>query len=281
MKTILVLEGGAMRGMYTAGVLDVFMQNDIVLDAVIGVSAGALFGINYVSNQQGRAFRYNKKYLHDRRYMGLYSFITTGNIMNKEFCFNELIYDLDKFDFLKFKNSPIDFYATVTNIENGEAEYIKIDNLENNIEYLRASGSMPLVSRIVEVNKKKYLDGGIADSIPVKKAYELGYDKVVVVLTRPKEYVKKKSFMLPYKVCYSKYPNFINSVESRYKRYNDVVSYITEKENKKDIFVIRPTRDTKVKRLEKDIKKIEDIYNLGVLDAKNGLSDLKLYLDKR
>ena len=273
-----MLEGGAMRGMYTAGVLDVLMQNNIVFDAVIGVSAGALFGINYLSNQVGRVFRYNKKYLHDKRYMGFYSLITSGNIMNKEFCFNELVYNLDKFDFVKFRNSPIDFYATVTNIDTGFAEYIKIDDVESGMEYLRASGSMPLVSKIVEINGKKYLDGGIADSIPAKKAYDLGYDKVVVVLTRPKNYIKSKSFMLPYRICYRKYPKLVSAIEKRYMHYNDSINYIKNKEASKDIFVIRPTMDKKVKRLEKDLKKIESIYNLGILDTTNKLNDLRLYL---
>jgi len=278
MKTILVLEGGAMRGIYTAGVLDVFMENNIKVDCAIGVSAGALFGINYVSNQKGRALRYNKEYANDKRYMGLYSLLTTGNVMNKEFCFDELIYNLDKFDFDTFEKSLIEFYATVTNLESGKAEYIKIKDIEKDIEYLRASGSMPLVSKIVEINGKKYLDGGVADSIPVQKALQMGYDRVIVVLTRPIEYRKKKVNILPYKIMYKKYPEFVQTISNRYINYNNTVEQIIDEENKKNLFVIRPTQTPNIKRLEKNINKIQNVYDLGVKDAKEKLSQLLEYL---
>ena len=172
-KTAFVLEGGAMRGLYSAGVLDVFMQNNISTDAIYGVSAGALFGINFKSKQIGRAIRYNIKYAHEKNYMGLYSLITTGNIMNKEFCFDRLVNELDKFDFETFDNSPIDFYAVVTNMETGKAEHIKIENARNDLEALRASGSMPFVSNLVEYNGAKYLDGAVSDPIPIQKALNL------------------------------------------------------------------------------------------------------------
>lgn len=279
LKTALVLEGGAMRGIYTAGVLDVFMENKIQVDAIIGVSAGALFGINYISNQKGRAIRYNRNYIKNKNYMGLYSLLTTGNIMNKDFCFNKLIYDLDKFDFKTFEKSTIDFYVTVTNIETGEAEYIKIKDLENELEYLRASGSMPLVSKTVEINNKKYLDGGMADSIPVKKAKEMGFDKIIVVLTRHIEYRKKKTAVYPYKVMYKKYPKFINAVKNRYINYNNTVEQIIKEENNGNIFVIRPSKNPNIKRLEKDINKVEETYNLGINDAKNKMKELLTYIN--
>ena len=280
MKVALVLEGGAMRGLYTAGVLDVFMKNNIVVDAVIGVSAGALFGMNYLSNQEGRVLRYNKRYLNDKRYMGVYSWVTTGNIMNEEFCFNELVYKLDKFEFDVFADSPIEFYATVTNVQTGEAEYIRIDDLEkdNNMEYLRASGSMPLVSKIVKIGSNEYLDGGISDSIPVREAYNMGYDKVIAVLTRPNNYRKRKSNMFLYKLVYGRYPRLVHILEERYRIYNDTIDYINSKEKKKELLVIRPTKDLKVKRLEKKVAKIEELYKLGVLDANDSLEDLKKYL---
>ena len=280
MKTALVLEGGAMRGIYTAGVLDVLMDNKIKVDAIIGVSAGALFGINYISNQRGRAIRYNKNYIKNKEYMGLYSLLTTGNIMNKEFCFNKLIYELDKFDFETFKKSNTDFYVTVTNVDTGKAEYIKIKDIEKELEYLRASGSMPLVSEIVQINNKKYLDGGIADSIPVNKAIDLGFDRIIVVLTRHIEYRKKKISLLPYKIMYRKYPEFINTVENRYINYNNTVEQIIREEENKNIFVIRPSKNPNIKRLEKDIHKVEETYNLGVNDAKSKLDDLINYINK-
>ena len=143
-QTALILEGGAMRGLYSAGVLDVFMENKINVDIVYGVSAGALFGLNYKSRQIGRAIRYNLKYANEKNYMGLYSLLTTGDIMNRDFCFKKLVYELDKLDFETYKNNPLDFYAVVTNLQTGQPEYIKIDDAEKDLEYFRASGSMPL-----------------------------------------------------------------------------------------------------------------------------------------
>ena len=192
-KVCLVLEGGSLRGIYTAGVLDAFMDENIKVDAIIGVSAGALFGVNYPSKQPGRALRYNLDNVKNKDYISISSLIRTGNVVNKDFCFNKLVYETDPFDFKTFNNSPVKFYATVTNVETGEAEYIEIKDSEKDMEYLRASGAMPLLSEIVEINGKKYLDGGVADSIPLKKAQEMGYDKIIVVTTRPKEYIKKHS----------------------------------------------------------------------------------------
>ena len=188
MKVGLVLEGGAMRGMYTAGVLDTFLENDVEVDGIIGVSAGVLFGVNYLSKQKGRVIRYNKRFINDKRYMGLWSLLTTGNIINKEFSFYEVPQKLDIFDNDTFKKSKIDFWATVTNMETGNAEYIKLDDLFAQMEVLRATSAMPYVSKIVELENGKYLDGGISDSIPVEKCKELGFDKIIVVLTRPLEY---------------------------------------------------------------------------------------------
>ena len=187
MKIGLVLEGGAMRGMYTAGVLDTFLDNNIEVDGIIGVSAGVLFGVNYLSKQKGRVIRYNKRFINDKRYMGLWSLLTTGNVINKEFSFYEVPQKLDVFDNDTFMKSKIDFWATVTNIETGEAEYIKLEDLFAQMEVLRATSAMPYVSKIVELDSGKYLDGGISDSIPVDKCKELGFDKIIVVLKRPLE----------------------------------------------------------------------------------------------
>ena len=191
-KVGLVLEGGAMRGLYTAGVLDVFLDNDIKIDGIVGVSAGALFGCNYVSKQSGRVLRYNLKYLNDKRYISTHSLIKTGNIINTEFAFHEIPQKLDIFDNKTFKKSKTKFYATVTNVETGEAEYILINDCTKDIEYFRATSAMPFLSKIVEIDDKKYLDGAIADSIPVQKCIDMGYDKIIVVLTRPITYRRKK-----------------------------------------------------------------------------------------
>lgn len=278
MKTLLVLEGGALRGIYTAGVLDVLLDTDINIDAIVGVSAGALFGINYVSRQKGRCLRYNLENIHNKNYMGFYSLLKTGNIMNKDFCFNKLIYETDPFDFHTFNNSNTKFYCVVTNLLTGKSEYKLITDIEKDMEYLRASGSMPIVSKIVEIDGNKYLDGAIGDSIPVKWGIENNYDKIIVVETRVKDYIKKKSKMLPFKIIYRKYPNFIKAVSNRPKLYNETKDFIKSEENK-SLFVIRPSRKVNIKRIEKNKDRIIEMYNLGVSDTKNALDKLKKYIE--
>lgn len=280
MKVGLVLEGGAMRGLYTAGVLDVFLDNkDIKIDTIIGVSAGALFGVNYKSRQKGRTLRYNLKYANDERYMGFKSLVKTGDIVNKEFCYDELPNKLDIFDNETYKKSPEEFYAVVTNLDTGKPEYIKIEDAQKDIEYLRASGSMPYVSKIVQIDGKKYLDGGTSDSIPVDEMMKMGVDKVIVVLTRPLEYRKKKSSKKISKWYYKRYPNYIDTLNNRYKMYNSEVEKVISLEKDKKIFVIRPSRLVDIKRIERDTLKLKEMYDLGVEDAKNSLKDLKNYLE--
>ena len=274
----LVLEGGAMRGMYTAGVLDVFLDNQIEVDGIVGVSAGVLFGVNYLSKQRGRAIRYNKRFAKDKRYMGISSFIKTGNIINKEFAFYDVPYNLDVFDQETYGKSDTDFYATITNIETGKPEYVKIKNVFEQMEILRATSAMPFVSKIVEIDGKKYLDGGLSDSIPIEKCKELGYDKIIVILTRPIEYRKKKANERLTKMKYSKYPNLVKTITNRYQDYNDTVEKIIDVENKKEIFVIRPSQQISIRRIERDENKLQEMYDLGVEDCKNKLEDLKEYL---
>ena len=281
MKVGLVLEGGALRGIYTAGVLDELLKNNIKVDKIIGVSAGALFGVNYKSNQPGRALRYNKKYCNNKNYMSYYSFFTTGNIVNKDFCFDKLVNELDPFDYETFSNNKIDFYATVTNLETGKAEYHLIKDLHNekDSEYLRASGSMPFVSKIVEVDGKKYLDGAIADSIPVDKMLTMSVDKIIVVPTRPIDFRRRKKTAIFNKLKYKKYPNFVDKLSNRYKMYNKEVERIIDLENQGKVFVIRPSRFVNIKRLEKNPEIIQEMYDLGVSDTKSKLKELKKYLE--
>lgn len=274
----LVLEGGAMRGMYTAGVLDVFLDNEIEVDGIVGVSAGVLFGVNYLSKQRGRAIRYNKRFAKDKRYMGISSFIKTGNIINKDFAFYDVPYNLDIFDQETYGKSNTDFYATITNIETGNPEYVKIKNVFEQMEVLRATSAMPFVSQIVEIDGKKYLDGGISDSIPIEKCKELGYDKIIVILTRPIEYRKKKANERLTKMKYSKYPNLVKTITNRYQNYNNTVETIIDMENKKEIFVIRPSKTIKIGRIERDAEKLQEMYDLGIEDCKNKLESLKEYL---
>lgn len=282
-KVGLVLEGGAMRGMFTAGVLDTFMDENIKIDGIIGVSAGALFGVNYFSKQKGRVLRYSKKYCRNPRYMGILSFLFTGNIVNKNFAYYDVPNKFDVFDDKEFVKNNTGYYIVVTNLETGKAEYIKIDNCTDNLEYLRASSSMPLVSKLVEIGDKKYLDGAIADSIPVHKLKKLGYDKIIVVLTRPLDYKKRPFPNQVLKIInrkFKRYPKFIKALENRYKMYNETIKDIIKMENSQEIFVIRPSETINVKHIEKDKNKLQKAYELGVSNTKKQLKLLKEYLKK-
>ncbi|HDR1037797.1 TPA: patatin family protein [Pasteurella multocida] len=280
MKVSLVLEGGGMRAMFTAGVLDVFLTENVQVDGIVAVSAGVLFGVNYPAKQYGRALRYNKKYLNDKRYMGWHSLLTTGNIVNKDFAFYELPFTLDPFDAETFRQSKIDFYATLTNVQTGEAEYVKLDDVFNEMEVLRATSAMPFVSKMVEINGQYYLDGGIADSIPLKKCQALGYDKIIVVLTRPLEYRKKPTPSWIFNLFYRDYPHLVEKLKTRYQNYNDTVEEIIRLNNNKDIFVIRPSHHLPIGRIEKDVEKVQVMYDLGITDAKREMVALKAFLSR-
>ena len=280
MKIGLVLEGGAMRGLFTAGVLDIFLDNNVEVTDVVGVSAGTLFGVNYVSKQRGRALRYNLKYINDKRYMNVKSWLKTGNLINKDFTYYKLPFQLDVFDNKTFKESPINFFATVTNIETGEAEFVKIKDAYKQMETLRATSALPFISEIIEVGDKKYLDGGISNSIPVDFFEKQDFDKVIVILTRPITYRKEKTTGIQYKMFYKKYPKLVEKLENRYKEYNDTVDKIVELEKEGKLFVIRPSENITIKRLEKDIEKLQKVYDLGLKDGNNIIEDLKQYLEK-
>ena len=280
MKIGLVLEGGAMRGLFTAGVLDIFLDNNVEVTDVVGVSAGTLFGVNYVSKQRGRALRYNLKYINDKRYMNVKSWVRTGNLINKDFTYYKLPFQLDVFDNKTFKESPINFFATVTNIETGEAEFIKIEDAYKQMETLRATSALPFISEIIEVGDKKYLDGGISNSIPIDFFEKQDFDKVIVILTRPITYRKEKTTGIQYKLFYKKYPKLVEKLENRYKEYNDTVDKIVELEKEGKLFVIRPSENITIKRLEKDIEKLQKVYDLGLKDGNNIIEDLKQYLEK-
>ncbi|WGE79097.1 patatin-like phospholipase family protein [Actinobacillus equuli] len=278
MKVGLVLEGGAMRGMFTAGVLDVFLDEQLEFDGAVTVSAGALFGVNLPSKQRGRVLRYNKKYMNDKRFLSLKSWLTTGNLINHDFAFYELPTIHDPFDQATFAQSQMDFWVTLTNVETGEPEYFKVQDVFKEMELFRATSAMPFVSQFVEINGKKYLDGGIADSIPLQKCLDLGYDKIVLVLTRPLEYRKKPSSMALFKWIYRGYPHLIERWQQRYQDYNQTVERIIQLNQAQQIFVIRPSRTIPLSRLEKNPNKLQQMYDLGVSDAQQAISALRQYL---
>ena len=280
MKVGLVLEGGAMRGMFTAGVLDVFLDEQIHIDGIVSVSAGALFGVNFPSKQKGRVLRYNKKYLNDKRYMGWHSLFTTGNIVNKDFAFYQLPFELDVFDQEAFARSGIDFYTVLTNVESGEAEYVKIHDAFEQMETLRATSAMPFVSKMVEIDGKKYLDGGIADSIPLRFCQQLGYDKIIVILTRPLDYRKTPTNSLIFNAFYRRYPKLVERLTNRYVDYNRAVEDVIRLNEQGEIFVIRPSVTLPIRRIEKDVAKVQAMYDLGGADAKMAMPMLKQYLSE-
>ena len=190
-RTGLVLEGGGMRGIYTAGVLDVFLDKNLHFDGVIGVSAGAIHGCSFVSGQKGRSIRYYKKYCRDKRFMSVRNLVLTGDIAGEQFCYHDLPERLDPYDYDAFNRSGTEFYACCSNVETGEAEYLRITDMRRQIDLVRASASLPYVSRMVEVDGKKLLDGGCTDSIPVLAFRAMGFPRTVAVLTRHKGYRKE------------------------------------------------------------------------------------------
>ena len=228
MKRGLVLEGGAMRGLFTAGVLDTMMEHGIEFDGIVGVSAGAAFGCNSTSKQIGRTLRYNIKYCNDPRYCSFLSLLKTGDMYGAKFCYHDLPEKLDIFDFQTFESNKTEFYIVCTNIETGEPVYHKMEKCDyDELEWMRASASMPLVSRVVEVGGKKMLDGGISDSIPLKYFESIGYDRNVVVLTQPEGYLKSKNKMISLiRLRLKKYPKLVDAMARRHEMYNSTLEYI-------------------------------------------------------
>ena len=278
MKTGLVLEGGAMRGIYTAGVLDVLDKNKIHFDGVIGVSAGALHGCSFVSGQRGRSLRYFKKYRNDKHFMSLWNLIHTGEVVGTQLCYHDIPERLDPFDHEAFLKSDTDFYAVCTNLETGKAEYIKITDMMNQIDVMRASASMPYVSKTVEYNGMKLLDGGCADSVPVQKFRQMGYDRTVVVLTREDGYQKKPQNAAVAELRYHKYPNFVNALKTRHEEYNRTLKEINKLEKAGEIFVIRPSVKLTIGRMENDINEIQKVYDIGRKDAEKQVEKVKIWL---
>lgn len=278
MKIGLLLEGGGMRGIYTAGVLDVLLEEELVVDGMVCVSAGALFGVNFPSKQKGRALRYNLEYLFDKRYMGWRSFLTTGNMVNKDFAYYKVPFELDKFDNEVYKASGILVTVPITNVKTGQAEYINLTDPLAQMEVLRAASALPLVSKMVQIDDDLYLDGGIADSIPISYMESLGYDKLIVVLTQPKNYRKKKAQKWVYALRYWRYPKLVEAMANRHEQYNRSLDELNRLESEGKIFVIRPSETVKVGRLEKSKDKIKEIYNLGQKDIRNILQRCYRYL---
>lgn len=276
------MEGGAMRGMFTAGCIDVLMEEGIEFDGAVGVSAGATFGINYKSRQIGRAIRYNKKYINDKRYCSKRNLLKTGDLFDVKFCYDTLPYKLDIFDTDAFVKNPMDFYVTVTNVETGLPEYHKcIDGKTHDLLWIRASASIPMLARIVEIDGHKYLDGGIADSIPVQFMEQKGYNRNVAILTRPLGYKRPSGEFSNYaRVLLRKYPNMIKAMQDRAIMYNGELKYIAEQEAVGNLFVIRPPKSLVIPNLTKDPEVLQNAYDVGRQTMIEHLEELKEYLNK-
>ena len=277
----LVVEGGGMRGVYTAGVLDYFMEKNLYFDDCYGVSAGACHISSYVSKQIGRSMKVTLDYINDKRYCSINSLIKTGDMFGVEMLYDLIPNKLELYDYDTFNKFKGNFYSVVTNCKTGKAEYIKIKDMKKDIIAVRASSSLPLLSRIVEINGKEYLDGGITDSIPIKKSIKDGHKKNVVILTRDKTYRKSKpKFLSFFKLKYKKYPNLVKAIENRYKMYNETLDFLEEEKAKNKVFIIQPKLPVKISRIEKDKDKLKALYDQGYEDAKELYEDLMKFLEE-
>lgn len=280
MKRGLILEGGAMRGLFTAGVLDVLMENHIDFDGLVGVSAGACFGCNYKSGQIGRTLRYNVRFAGDKRYCSFYSLLKTGDLYGAEFCYHELPEKLDIFDTDAFEKNPMAFYVVCTDAETGEPVYHKVEHCDyDSLEWIRASASMPVVSRPVELEGRKLLDGGISDSIPLHWFRSVGYDRNVIVLTQPADYRKKPISMRPaMKFLLRSYPAVYEKLLERHEAYNRIIREIAALAHAGKVFVIQPPEALGIGKIEHDPEKMKKVYGIGREEARKKLALLKNFL---
>ena len=265
MKKGLVLEGGAMRGLFTAGIIDVMMEAGVEPDGLIGVSAGAAFGCNYKSRQPGRAIRYNTRFAKDGRYSGLKSLLTTGDYFNAQFGYHIVPYQYDLFDVAAFEQNPMEFIVVCTDVLTGQAVYHKMDRVDfDELEWLRASASMPLVSKVVEVAGRKLLDGGVADSIPLAYFESIGYDRNVVILTQPEGYVKHRTKLMPLmRIGLRRYPEMIQAMGRRYLMYNRELEYVRQAEREGRCLVIRPDEKLPIGHISHDPEEMKRVYQIG------------------
>lgn len=281
MKTGLIMEGGAMRGMFTAGVLDVLMENGLVTDGAIGVSAGAVFGCNYKSHQIGRVIRYNTEYCNDKRYASFKNLVKTGNLYSEQFCYHEVPEKLDPFNEAAFAASPMDFFVVCTDVKTGEPIYHKCRKGDaEDVLWMEASASMPLAAKIVKIGHYGLLDGGVADSIPVRFFESIGYKRNLIILTQPKGYIKKKNKFLPaIRAKYFRYPAFVEAVADRHERYNETLSYISMLEQVGKDYVIRPPIPLEIGAMERDPAQLRRVYETGRAVAQIQVEKIRDFLN--
>ena len=268
-KIGLILEGGGMRGIYTAGVLDFFIEKNIEVDITIGVSAGSCHASSYLSKQYKRAYNATVDYINDKRYLSFSNLIKTGSIFGMDFMFNKIPNELNIYDYDTFAKSKSKFVVVATNCETGSPEYFELKDLKKEIIYMQASCSIPMFANIVEIDDFKLVDGGVSDSIPIEYALNQGYKKNIVVLTRDITYKKNKQKFLPIvNKKYKKYPNLIKAIENRHLNYNKSLNLVNQLEKDGDVLVIRPKKPVNVSQIEKNAKKLTSLYEEGYDDAK-------------
>ncbi len=253
-----------MRGMFTVGVLDRFMELGVQVDGIVGVSAGALFGVNFLSGQRGRAIRYNKRYNGDRDYLGLLPLLREGNLVSTEYAYHRVPHELDPFDDEAYRKSGIPYYAVVTDVETGEPVYMRIHSVFEQMEVLRASASMPFVSRPVELNGRRYLDGGISDSVPFQWLAAQGYDRLIVVLTRDLSYRKKPMSPLLIRSFYHGQPALQRRLLQRHDTYNHAIEELKHWEDDGRAIVIRPPQPLTIGRIETNPQRLQEVYEMGL-----------------
>ncbi len=279
MKTALIMEGGAMRGMFTCGVMDVFMENGIVFDGAAGISAGTVFGCNFKSRQVGRPIRYNKRFCRDPRYCSIRSLVKTGDLYGADFCYRKLPDVLDPFDRKAFAENPMAFYAGATDIETGKCVYhLCMDGGDQDMLWFRASASMPVVSRPVRINGREYLDGGISDAVPYRYMEVLGYGRNVIILTQPKGYRKKQEISFFMRLFLRRLPKIREAMAQRHEMYNQQMEELDRMEAEKAALIIRPPEDLRIGHTEKNPEELERVYQLGRKEAEKRLEDVRLWL---
>lgn len=282
-KTGLVLEGGGMRGLFTAGILDVMMENEISFDGVVGVSAGASFGCNFISKQPGRVLRYNLRFRKDPKYMGWKSLIRTGDFVGGSFSYHYMPMKLDIFDTDTFEKNPTEFHVVCTDVKTGDAVYHRIDKIDYNaLEWIRASASLPILSRPVKIGDREFLDGGIADSIPLRYFESEGFKRNIVILTQPKGYTKKRTKLMPiFHATMRKYPAIIEGMNRRHLMYNRELEYITEQQHKGGCLIISPDETLPISRTSNDPEKMNEVYQIGYKTGERYISAIKEFIERK
>ncbi len=275
----LVLEGGALRGLFTCGIIDVMMQHDLWPDGLIGVSAGAAFGCNYKSRQPGRAIRYNMRFARDRRFSGLWSLLTTGDYYNAAFAYHTVPRQLDPFDDRAFDLSPMHFHVVCTDVTTGKAVYRQLKQSDDEAyDWIRASASMPLASRVVTLGGHKLLDGGVSDSIPLEHFERLGYSRNVVVLTQPQGYRKAHSRLMPLmRIALRRYPHMVEAMDRRHLMYNAQLDYVAQAERQGRCLVIRPDAPLPIGHTSHDASRMQRVYDMGREKGESCIEEIRKF----